>query len=50
MYFRLENKESQKVQEIGNLIVLIIVQKEKKLRVSHLIFMSKMKRAISWQV
>ncbi len=35
MYFRLENKESQKAQEIGNLIRAIIAPKEKRLKVSH---------------
>ena len=50
MYFRLENEESQKSQEIGNLIRVYNRSKEKRLKVSHLIFMSKMKRAISWQV
>ena len=50
MYFRLENKESQKAQEIGNLIRVYNRSKREKAESEPLNLYVEDERAISWQV
>ena len=50
MYFRLENKESQKAQEIGNLIRAYNRSKREEAESEPLNLYVEEKRAISWQV
>ena len=49
MHVRLENKESHKAQEIGDLIRAYNRSKREEATSEPLTFMLKTKRAISWQ-